>query len=225
MRAYSSLYVLDGQEKLGGMLDFAVNGYGIELANFYRMFLDCPLSICFEAGDPAVIAGRSGEELALDVLERNGYELPKRTCWQKAYQASAEYWTGWALAFYQWASGTTFKRIDAWVSIEELRALYDPYHEMDPRHFCDYLDELAQIRQPQTQLALRRLAAGLSQNQLASASGVPKRTLQQYEQRQKDVNHARADYVCALARCLCCSPADLLEHRAQVSYEYALVEI
>ena len=78
---------------------------------------------------------------------------------------------------------------------------------------------------PQTNLQARRLAAGLSQSQLARAAGVPVRTLQQYEQRQKNINHARADYVAALARALGCSAIDLFEHTAQSSCEYAFVSL
>ena len=225
MRAYDETYLAGAQRRLGSMLDAAVNGFACELGTFYERFLDAPLAIRFGAGEPAIVAGRSGEELAFDVLGSDACTRLSRAAFSPSGEASAEYWTGWALAFYQWASGASFKRIDTWVSIEELRALYSPYHEMDLRHLCDHLDELAQARLPQTQLALRRRAAGLSQSQLAAASGVPKRTLQQYEQRQKNINRARADYVCALARCLCCSPADLLEHRSHVPREYAFVEL
>lgn len=96
---------------------------------------------------------------------------------------------------------------------------------MDIRQLCDRLDELRVQAHPQTNLQARRLAAGLSQSQLARASRIPVRTLQQYEQRQKDINHARADYVDALARALGCCAADLFEHAAKPSYEYALVSL
>jgi len=51
----------------------------------------------------------------------------------------------------------------------------------------------------------------LSQSQLASLSGVPLRTLQQYEQRQKRLDAARADSLLSLAQALHCPPANLLE--------------
>lgn len=35
--------------------------------------------------------------------------------------------------------------------------------------------------------------------------------IQQYEQRQKDINHAGADYVIQLSKVLCCRPEDLVE--------------
>ena len=46
---------------------------------------------------------------------------------------------------------------------------------------------------------------------LAEKADVPLRTIQQYEQKQKNINHARADYVIRLAKALYCRPEDLLE--------------
>ncbi|MBO6138482.1 MAG: helix-turn-helix transcriptional regulator [Agathobacter sp.] len=51
----------------------------------------------------------------------------------------------------------------------------------------------------------------LSQKELAEKADVPLRTIQQYEQKQKNINHARADYVIRLAKALYCRPEDLLE--------------
>ena len=42
-------------------------------------------------------------------------------------------------------------------------------------------------------------------------SGIPLRTIQQYEQRQKNINKAQAEYLVALARVLCCEVEDLME--------------
>ena len=87
-----------------------------------------------------------------------------------------EYWTGWALAYYQWATGRSFSNINQFVRIGDIRALYHPYHEMDIRQFCDHLDAIASNQQPATNLQTKRLSAGLSQAKLAQAAGVPVRT-------------------------------------------------
>ena len=47
---------------------------------------------------------------------------------------------------------------------------------------------------------------------LAEASGVPLRTIQQYEQRQKSINKAQAQYLIMLARALYCNAEDLIEY-------------
>ena len=226
MNAYSSSYVTGAQTRLGSMLDFAVNGCACDLEAFYQQFLSSDLAMRFEAGEPAVVAGKSGKELAIDVLCEGDYSLSRQlpVSWEPNYAPSREYWTGWALAFYQWASGCTFFALQERASIRQIRSMYGKYHEVDIRHFCDYLDGIGKQSQPSTSLQAARRAAGLSQAQLAKASGVPLRTLQQYEQSQKDINHARADYVLALARALCCEPGALLERWAVPSYEYAIVD-
>lgn len=49
------------------------------------------------------------------------------------------------------------------------------------------------------------------QRELAEKADVPLRTIQQYEQKQKNINHARVDYVIRLAQALYCRPDDLME--------------
>ena len=273
MTAYAETYLSGAQRRLGALFEFATLGLGLDLARAHSAFLASPLSRRFAAGDPAVVAGRSGEELALEVLGAGAFGVPANRDWAASESltmrehtpgdcdwaadklrtgdwapgdraaddwtprelrpddwtpretASAEYWTGWALAFYQWASGYGFGAIEKRVHIDEIRSLYTPYHEMDVRQLCDRLDELCTQAHPKTNLQARRLAAGLSQSQLARAASIPTRTLQQYEQRQKNINHARADYVDALARALGCSSADLFEHSALPKVEYAVVKL
>ena len=58
-----------------------------------------------------------------------------------------------------------------------------------------------------------RKARGLSQRQLAEASGVNMRVLQHYEQGFKDINKAAAETVKALADALGVRMEDLLEER------------
>ncbi len=87
-----------------------------------------------------------------------------------------------------------------------------PYHEMDIRQFCDALSEMYIERKTQTNLKYRRLQAGISQSQLATYSGIPLRTIQQYEQGQKNINKANAEYLISLSNVLCCEPELLLEY-------------
>ena len=89
--------------------------------------------------------------------------------------------------------------------------MYSPYHEMDIRHFCDRMNELYRAANPETRLKQIRRRAGLSQSELAKMSGVPVRTIQQYEQRQKSINKANAEYLIMLARALHCSAEELIE--------------
>ncbi|MBQ9059390.1 MAG: helix-turn-helix transcriptional regulator [Atopobiaceae bacterium] len=223
MHAYSETYLSGAQRRMGAMLDFAVNGCSLELPVFYAMFLASSIAVRMGAGDPALIAGRSGEELTCDIVGPSALDVITSDAWKPDARASAEYWTGWALACFQWASGISYENIQRDVPIDAIHALYNPYHEMDIRQFCDRMTELIADARIRTNLQRIRRAAGFSQSQLARASGVPLRTLQQYEQRQKNINHARADYILAVARALSCAPADLLECEIESSFEYAVV--
>ena len=63
----------------------------------------------------------------------------------------------------------------------------------------------------ETHLKEMRLINGFSQSQLAAAAGVPVRTLQQYEQRRKDLGKAQYEYIARLSAVLNCRPEELLE--------------
>ena len=82
---------------------------------------------------------------------------------------------------------------------------------MDVRQFADKMNELYRAAKPETNLKAMRTLAGLSQSELAGQADVPVRTIQQYEQRQKDINKAQAETLLRLARALNCNVEDLME--------------
>ena len=225
--AYDATYLGAARVVLARMLDYAVNVLGYKLACFWALFLASDVSRLFAHGDASVVAGRSGIELARLIVQEAGCDLAESpdarlTDVQEASWycggRSEEYWCGWVLAYYQWRRALSFSDIEARVPIEDVLALYEPYHEMDERQFLDRMDEECARAAPATKLQSCRKRVGLSQSELAAASGVPVRTIQQYEQRQKNINHARAGQGAALARALCCRVEDLLEP-AFITYE------
>lgn len=115
------------------------------------------------------------------------------------------------MAYFQWESSLTFEEITKVVPIKNIVMLYSPYHEMDIRQFCDKMKELYKCEKRDTNLKIFRRKAGLTQMELAEQSGIPLRTIQQYEQQQKDINKAQAEYLLAFARVLCCDVEDLVE--------------
>lgn len=207
--AYDRIYLERARISLGRMLDYAVYDLKYDISVFWDMFLFSQVSKQFERGEVSVIAGKSGVELALLVCG-------KERDYVKAFFSegrSEEYWLGWALAYYQWKTCLSFSQITEFIPINEMREMYSPYHEMDIRQFCDKLSEIYVQRKQHTNLKRIRLEAGLSQSQLAALTGIPVRTIQQYEQGQKDINKARAEYVIALSRALYCDPQMLLENK------------
>ena len=207
IHAYDKTYLGKARVSLGRLLDFAVYYLQVDLRTFWLMFLDTDICRRFEQGDPSVLAGMSGVEMAYAVVGDNGERLQPLP----SVERSEEYWLGWAIGYYQWETGLPFKDLFDPDEIEQIKALYHPYHEMDIRHFCNVMNERYLSRHRLTNLKQIREKANMSQSQLARDSEVPVRTIQQYEQRQKNINSARAEYVIKLAKALCCKPEDLIE--------------
>ena len=64
----------------------------------------------------------------------------------------------------------------------------------------------------ETNLKRIRMSKGYSQKRLAEQSGVSLRSIQMYEQRQKDINKAQSDSLFRLSKVLGCTMEDLLEN-------------
>ena len=210
MHAYDKLYLEKARAALARMLDFAVYDLHQDLTSFFDLFISSGVAQLFEQGDIHILVGKSGVELAYEVLDRSGLAYERVTP-QYSMDRSEEYWTGWALAYYQWETAQPFAEIVQYIPIQDILAMYDPYHEMDIRQFCDAMNERLRKAKPETNLKLLRQQNGLSQKQLAEISSVPLRTLQQYEQRQKNINKAQAEYLVSLSTALNCSVEQLIE--------------
>lgn len=206
IHAYDKSYLSKAQATLANMLDFGTRSLKLPLKSFYQLFLASSISQRFSEGDPFTIAGKSGIELA---LELTGQDLePEHAI---TLSRSPEYWTGWALAYFQWYSGMTFQMIEDIVPITEIHLMYNPYHEMDITQFCDRMLEVMKTRASCTNLKRIRMLCGYSQSDLAERSGIALKTLQMYEQRLKNINCAKAETVIRLSRALSCRPEDLME--------------
>ena len=207
--AYDEIYLERARDVLAVMFDYAVNSLKIEGDKYYKMFAGSSVCRQFECGNPSYVAGASGIELAHTVLDEIG--LDKNICKYQSVQRSPEYWAGWAIGYYQWEEDEGFAQIGQLLSFADIVRMYQKYHELDIRHFCDHLNKIKAEKQLETKLKTIRRLAGYSQSMLARRSGVPLRTIQQYEQRQKNINKAQAEAVLSLARALGCQSRDLME--------------
>ncbi len=210
MSAYDKNYLEKARTTLGKMFDFAVYDLKFDLKDFFDRFVMSGIANNFESGDSKTIAGKSGVELAYEVLEKTGEDVrnikPRYTA-----NRSEEYWTGWALAYYQWKTSVSFAEIVKYIPIAQIKELYSHYHEMDIRHFTDKMNELYNKAKPETNLKIYRKRAELSQKQLAEFADIPVRMIQHYEQRQKNINKAQTEYLVRLSKVLNCDIEDLLE--------------
>ena len=89
--------------------------------------------------------------------------------------------------------------------------MYYTLHEADISKFADIADARIRERFAETNLKRIRTAYGCSQAELAKRSGVGLRSIQLYEQRQKDINKASAESLYKISRVLGCAMEDLLE--------------
>lgn len=101
MRAYPDDYINLAQRILGDMFDFAVNTCDMDIDEYYSMFLVSDVSRQFQEGNPTYIAGKTGCEIVKEVVVSVGLPYLQQED-QMFIDKSPEYWTGWALAYYQW---------------------------------------------------------------------------------------------------------------------------
>lgn len=208
--AYSEIYLSDAQKVLGTMFDYAVHDCEYDIDWFVELFLKSGYAKRFASGNPTVISGMSGIELARNV----SYSVYQENLLIEAVQPvdkTPDYWAGWALAAYQWHSGHRFEDIFAKVKMSDVVRMYYPHHEMDIRHFYEAMDEKMNRITGETKLKKIREAAGLSQNDLAAKSGVSLRSIQMYEQRNNDIDKAQGHTLYKLSMALGCDVEDLME--------------
>ena len=115
------------------------------------------------------------------------------------------------LAYHQWDTGATFRAISTYLGIDELFSLFEERGKEPLPQISAHIAQTLAIRTAPTRLRHFRAEAGLTQHGLAAASGVSLRSIQQYEQRKKDINRAQARSVWLLSQVLGCSMEDLLE--------------
>ena len=211
MRAYNEMYLNHAAKNLGSMLDYAVNDCEMDGGFLLQMFITSGLATQFERGVPKVIAGMSGVELAVLAIETATGHKPAAAPQMRDYR-TREYWAGWALAHYQWYTAGSFSTILRFLPFDDIVHMHPTLHEADITKFYITASEIRLRRFPKTNLKRIREATGLSQSQLAKEAGVSLRSVQMYEQRNKDVNKAQAISLTKIARVLSCAVEDLLEN-------------
>lgn len=210
IRAYQEIYRSRAQSVLGEAFDYAVNSCNIPGNDFAKLFAASSFSRRMENGEPSLLAGKSGIELVMNImLETTGKEInavPK-----ERWGRSPEYWIGWAVAYYQWWSDRKYSSIFNVLEFDELHQMYYTLHEADISRFLDIADARMKEYYPETNLKRLRTAYGCSQSELAKRSGVSLRSIQMYEQRNKDINKASSDTLYRVAKALGCTMEDLIE--------------
>ena len=228
-RAYSEAIAERAYDSLGRMLDFAVRSLHIDAGTMMDLFIASSAADAFGRGDIRLICGMSGTELAYEILDRAGLSY-ERTVPRHTTSLSNEYWCGYVLARMQRESCMRFDEIIKSFSpsgiiaefsglrLKKLDSLPLTISEAEKaaemlsfgRGFAGEMCARLAGNCSGTALKALRKKNKLSQSELASLSGIPVRTIQQYEQGQKDLRKARSEYIIALSRALNCEPSRLL---------------
>ena len=206
--AYSPLYLSKASRAVGNMLHDAVVEFGMDGEDFLKRFIQSDVAEEIESGNPKYIAGKSGLELFLEVMEKTTGKAYD-TELIESYERSPVYWVGWMLTHYQWYSGRTFKSILDTVPYNELLGLYGTLHEADIEKSYEVLD--AHFEKSESKLKTARKHCGLTQEELSHESGVSLNTIRAYERKGKDINKAQFDIVLRLAKALKCDITELLD--------------
>lgn len=212
--AYNELYLSDAQTSLANAFDYALNTCKLSPDIFATIFSHSDCAKKFEYGDPSIISGQSGVELAKSVLLKvnmiEGFPEP-----QFCQDRSAEYWAGWVLAYYQWFSAKRFNDIFKRIPLSQIISMYKVFHEMDITSFVESMERRYNAIEVGTKLRSLREARGLSQRELSNISGVKLRSIQLFEQKVNDIDKAQAHTLYKLSRVLGCAIEDLLESPEQ----------
>ena len=210
IHAYQEIFINKAQSLLGDAFDYAINVCNISGEDFIKMFVVSDVSKKIENGDPATILGKSGLDLLQDIVYQT---TSNNLIIQEVnhYSRSKQYWIGYSIAYYQWYSNRKFSQIFEVITYKQLEHMYSSLHEADISKFVDIIDSKIQEYYPDTNLKRIRSNYGISQSELAKRSNVGLRSIQMYEQKNKDINKASADTLYKISKVLGCSIEDLLE--------------
>lgn len=207
MSSYSELYLDTAMDCLGEAFDVAINDFKLDPDTFYDMFDGCGFAERFGQGDPNLICGISGRDLAYRVVTASGLFFFQESCSMK-YDKTPEYWAGWILAYFQFQTNMSFKSIHHFVSMKEIIEMYYPLHEASEEQCLDIIKEKI-ISKGTTAVQRYRKREGLSQSQLAKQCGINLRTIQQYEIGNRSITNASYQTVITLSKALHCEPNEI----------------
>lgn len=211
IHAYDEIYLDSAMNNLGDAFDYVSNDLQMDKDEFFDLFISTGIASEFGNGNPTYIMGMSGPELVTEILKKSGIKRNLSPSSENIKKHS-DYWCGWILAYYQWYSKRPFYNIARFIKINDIESMYDIFHEAPEDKFADTIEKIIKEKKEPTRLQIIRKRNGFTQNELSKLSGVSLRSIQMYEQRNKDINKAQLETVNNLAQALGCSIEDLVEY-------------
>lgn len=208
--AYYDGYLTEAQETLGNMMEYGINICKIAPETFYNMFLNSGLAGQFEKGNPRLIAGMTGGEIAKEVIFKStGKEQTEEEIYY--LDKSPEFWAGWILAYYQWKTGRSFRKINEYLSIQDILCMYSTHHEADVSKFVDTAEKIFKRKHTKTYLCSRREMMNYSKSQLATETGVSIENIDKLESDFSTIWNTDVHILYRLSKTLGCTIEELLE--------------
>ena len=208
MRSYNSSYINSAMTCLGEMMDYAVNSCGIEPGKFFDTLIGLGYATAFESGNPKYVVGMSGHELAQRVIDEGNLSTNPFSDAEYA----CIYWCGWILAYYQWYTSVPFSDIIDCLGWDYLMKAYPALHTASEDKAVGTFSKILKKGQKTSRIQTARLNYGYSQSQLATVAEINLRTLQEYENKRRNINRASGDVLRRLSRALSCRIEDIMEY-------------
>ena len=158
IKAYDKNYLEDVSDNLGTMLEYA-RGCSFDPRVFWEMFVSSKVAVEIENGNPKYLSGYSDYvEIIINtspVYERKlSGKLMPADC---KVEDDMCYWSGYAVARLQYASGLSFYELNKLVPIQDVFEMYHILHEADIQKFVDMALERIKRKKTETNLkAIRR---------------------------------------------------------------------
>ena len=202
IHAYNEIYLNNVMKNLAALFDLAINAEGFDKNEFAKKFAQSDIASGIENGVPDILAGKSATELLIEITGRDSEYTNIPT------DRTPEYWAGWVLAYAQWYLNKSFSDILSVMPFSRLLNMYYPYHEADEMKTIEVIQGLFPNTPPLKTLRQKRK---LTQEHLATLSGVNIRTIRSYEQGTNELAKAQGETLLMLAKALNCSVEDLIK--------------
>ena len=210
IRAYPEIYLNKAMINMGDAFDFAIGDLGLDGEDFVSMMSHSKVARRIENGEARYLVGMSGIDLAAEIIaEVTGIAPVIEEC--ESYIRTPDHWCGWSICYYQWLSNRPYGEIFEKLTYGDLLSLYKTLHEADVTRFAEVVGRRFDDELGASGLRKIRKAYGYSQSRLAAESGVSLRSIQMYEQGNKDINKAQAATLLRLTKAMGCRIEDLIE--------------
>ncbi|MDD3360915.1 MAG: helix-turn-helix transcriptional regulator [Hespellia sp.] len=210
IRAYCDEYLDDAQDTLGNMMDYALNICMLDGEDFFHMFISSGIAEQFEHGNPKYLSGMTGGEIVKEIMFRTK-KVELQELEEYYLDKTPEYWCGWILAYYQWKTCRSFKKILQVITVQDILYMYPTQHEADEEHFVSVLNRIFQKRHTETYLKQKMENLKVSAEELSRQTEVPEELILALMQDFSEIKKVDALTLYKISRVLQCDMEDIME--------------